>query len=129
MKAKEATAAAAAETLIDLYGADSFCLFLEALYSPYTEVIRTGMTALGMLGDSRALPHLRPITADDRHPCRDMAGQAIAQIQRTNPEMMSLLRGSAAAVGEPGTLLRAAYGNTGASSSDLLLRPTTDRLD
>jgi HEAT repeat protein len=128
-KARDAVASAAAETLMSLYGADSYGLFLEALYSPRVEVIRTGITALGLLADCRALQHLRWIAAAERHPCSVLAAQAVAQIRRTNPEMMSLLRGSTGQASDPDMLLRAARGNPGPAASDLLLRPTADAAD
>ena len=121
-------ALAAAETLRALYGVDSFCLYLEAVYSHRREVVQSGIMALGMLGDSRGLQYLRPIASNDRHPCSSVARQAIAQIQRTNPEMMSLLRGSTPSAADPGTLLRAAR-NTGSTGYDLLLRPTREHSD
>jgi HEAT repeat protein len=128
-KWRDATAAAAAEALMALYGSDSFGLFLETLYSPRVEVARTGITALGLLGDSRGLTHLRAIAADTAHPCAAMATHAVAQIRRTNPEMMSLLRGSSGAGSDPATLLRAARSDTGATPADLLLRPTAEQPD
>jgi len=125
----EVTGAAAAEALMALYGPDSFGLFLAAIYSPDPAVARTGITALGMLGDSRAVPHLRWISCSEGHPCADMAAQAIAQIRRTNPEMMSLLRGSAPLAHDTSTLLRAANGNSSDRSSERLLRPVAEPLE
>jgi hypothetical protein len=121
--------AAAAETLMALYGPDSFGLFLAAIYSPHAAVARTGVTALGMLGDSRSISHLAWIAASDGHPCSEMAAQAIAQIKRTNPEMMSLLRGSAPLAHDTGTLLRAASGGSSDRSADRLLRPVTEPME
>jgi hypothetical protein len=125
----EVTGAAAAEALITLYGSDSFGLFLAAVYSPEPTVARTGITALGMLGDSRAVPHLSWISASEGHPCAEMAAHAIAQVRRTNPEMMSLLRGSAAQAHDNGTLLRAASGNGSDKSGERLLRPVTEAME
>jgi len=123
-KCHESIAAAAIETVLSLYGADCFGLLLEPLYSPRGEVVRTGIAALGILGDTRAIPHLRTLASNTDHPASQMAAQAIAQIKRTNPEMMTLLRGSASAGPEPRTLLRAASGQPDARSSANLLRPT-----
>ncbi len=124
-KCYENAVGAAIETLITLYGSESFGLFLETLYSPRLEVARTGITALEMLGDSRGLPALRAIANNERHPCCTLAAQAIAHIRRTNPEMMSLLRGSTSQGSDPSILLRAARGTTEGDSSSLL-RATSD---
>lgn len=126
-KTYEATTLAAAEALMALYGPDSFALFLETLYSPRTEVVRTGVSALEIMGDSRGLQPLRAIAADAGHPCASIAARAVAQIRRTNPEMMTLLRGSSPAAADPETLLRAAHGGGNVNAADLLLRAAPER--
>ncbi len=129
LKCYETATAAAAEALMAMYGAGSFALFLEALYSPRVETVRTAISALGVLGDRRSLTHLAAIAGNERHPCAAIAEQAIGQIRRTNPEMMTLLRGSSQVVAESSSLLRAARGRPGPEPSDLLLRPIADQSD
>jgi HEAT repeat protein len=124
-KDRAAVGAAAAEAVMALYGPNSFGIFLEALYSPNANVIQTGINALSLLGDRRALPHLRAISAIESHPCSAGAERAVAQIRRTNPEMMTLLRGSVGEAADPASLLRAARGDNGVGSPDLLLRAAT----
>ncbi len=114
---------AAAETLIQLYGASSFALFLEALYAPYPEARGTAVYALGRLGDVRALSYLQSLVADTSHPLASVAQEAISTIRRTHPEIMILLRASSATETRPDTLLRPASGNLTPVSPDLLLRP------
>jgi HEAT repeat protein len=116
---------AAAETLLELYGTDSFPLFLEALYAPLPEAHSTAIVALGRLGDARALPHLQPLVANAAHALSPVATEAVAAIRRTNPELMTLLRASSALDNRPETLLRPASGNPNDAAPDLLLRPTT----
>ena len=99
-------------------------LFLEALYTPQPEVNHTAIAALGRLGDVRALPHLQPIANNTAHPLCPAAIGAIALIKRTNPEMMTLLRGSSAADAHQETLLRPAAEKSSTVSPDLLLRPS-----
>jgi HEAT repeat protein len=115
---------AAAETLLELYGADSFPLFLEALYAPLPDAHSTAIVALGRLGDARALPHLQPLVANAAHALSPVATEAVAAIRRTNPELMTLLRASSALDNRPETLLRPASGNPDDGAPDLLLRPT-----
>jgi HEAT repeat protein len=115
--------AAAAETLIQLYGGSSFALFLETLYAPCPEARATALFALGRLGDVRALPHLQALIAEAGHPLAGAAQEALSSIRRTHPEIMTLLRASGSLETRPDTLLRPASGNPAAVSSDLLLRP------
>lgn len=115
---------AAADVIIQLYGAASFALFLEALYAAPMEARGTTIAALGRLGDVRALPHLQPVAADPEHPFCMAAQVAIADIRRINPEIMTLLRASSAADSRTDTLLRPAYGAAQSVPADQLLRPT-----
>lgn len=115
--------AAAVETLLLAYNEASFPLFLELLYSPLMEIQATGLMALGRLGDVRALSHLQAFLTDGAHPLAAAAQEAISAIRRTNPEMMTLLRGSMPNDPHPETLLRPASGVPNVSSEHLL-RPT-----
>lgn len=123
---------AAVETLIDLYGPDSFPLLLEALYTPQTECTETAILALGRLGDVRALPHLQRFTAlsepagmkTGASALAIAANQAIAAIRKTNPEMMTLLRASSALDTQTDTLLRPAAGGPPDTAPEQLLRPS-----
>jgi hypothetical protein len=117
--------AAAAETLLVLYGAASFPLFLEALYAPQPEVNSTAIAALGRLGDVRALSHLQLLANNAAHPLCPAAVETIALIKRTNPEMMTLLRGSSASEAQTETLLRPSSESSAATSPALLLRPSS----
>ncbi len=113
----------AAAALTQIYGADAFPLFLAALYDSAPDIRRTAITALGSLGDARAMPHLvrcgresGPLLAD--------AQEAIARIRGLNPAMMTLLRGaSSPGDARPETLLRPAQGGGSATPPDQLLRP------
>jgi HEAT repeat protein len=123
---------AAAETLMELYGPESFPLLLEALYAPQMECVVTAVLALGRLGDVRALPHIQHLlnhTAMESEPGRMSplavaANQAIAAIRRTNPEMMTLLRASSAADTQIDTLLRPAASGPPDTAPETLLRPS-----
>jgi HEAT repeat protein len=115
--------AAAAEALQTLYGSHCFPLFLEALYYPASEVRGTAVSALGALGDPRALLHLQPIAADAAHLHQAAAQEAIACIKRIHPEMMTLLRASSGVEMQPDTLLRPAS-SPGETRPEHLLRPS-----
>jgi HEAT repeat protein len=114
---------AAAETLRQLYGGNSFPLFLEALYAPQKEIHGAALFGLGRLGDVRALPHLQSLANKAGHPLAREAQEAMAAIRRTNPELMELLRASHATDTRADTLLRPASGNPADASPDILLRP------
>lgn len=115
---------AAAESLIACYGAGCFGIFVEAAFGLSMDVQRTGMAALGRLGDVRALPLLQPYSKDVGSPLAGTAQAAIAAIKRTNPEMMTLLRASSGGDAGGETLLRAAAGRPDDTAPDVLLRPS-----
>ncbi len=114
---------AAGQTLVTLYGADSFPLFLECLYATPAIVRATGIEFLGELADVRALPHLQMASGQSDPLLKACLQTALARIRSQNPETMTLLRASAPVDTRPGTLLRAASGNTGTETADILLRP------
>ncbi len=114
---------AAGQALVTLYGAASFPLFLECLYATPTVVRATGIEFLGELADVRALPPLQTASGASDPLLQACLQTAIARIRSQNPETMTLLRASAPFDAQPHTLLRAASGNTGAESADILLRP------
>lgn len=119
----EGLRAAAGQALVTLYGADSFPLFLECLYATPTVVRATGIEFLGELADVRALPHLQMASGRADPLLKACLQTALARIRSQNPETMTLLRASAPLDTRADTLLRAASGNTGAESADILLRP------
>lgn len=114
----------AALTLIDFLGSESFGLFIAALEAPAQEVRGTAVLALGRLGDARAVPFLQALTADPSALVSSYAMQAMAEIRRSNPEMMTLLRGSSLPETNQETLLRPLPTAHTDSAPELLLRPT-----
>jgi len=119
----------AAETIIELYGEQSFGLFLDALFSTRVEVTRTAIRSLEALADARAVAPLRTFASAQGHPCAELAARAIERIRRSNPEMMSLLRGSSGGSPDPATLLRAARSSQSAQAPESLLRATSEQPD
>jgi HEAT repeat protein len=113
---------AAANLLVQAEGQACLPTLLEALHSPDDLVVHAAITALGRLGDGRALPRLQAIAADATHPVRLAATEAVATIRRLNPEMMTLLR-AAPTDSQPDSLLRPSYGNNTPVEPDKLLRP------
>ncbi len=114
----------AALTLIPFLGAECLPLFLEAASASRLEVQGTALLALGRLGDPRAVPHLQPIASDPNHALAPQAIQALATIRQSNPEMMTLLRGSSLEDAHPETLLRPVPFTSQDPAPELLLRPT-----
>ncbi len=119
----EAVREEAALTLIVFLGTESLPLFLEALSDLQVEVVGTAILALGKLGDPRAVSHLQPIASNPDSPLVHHAIQAISAIRQSNPEMMTLLRGSSIAEAHPETLLRPVPFTVQDSAPELLLRP------
>jgi hypothetical protein len=115
--------AAAADTLVQLYANASFALLLEAVFALETTARGTAVTALGRLGDTRAVPILQGIAAGPDAGLAAAAQESLAAIRKTNPEMMTLLRASSAVGTRADTLLRPASGATSAPP-ETLLRPT-----
>ncbi len=115
--------AAAADSLIQIFGADSFAPLSEALRSDQTAIVASAIAALGRLGDGRAVSLLQGVISAQAHPCQQQAQEALAAIRRQNPEMMTLLRGSSAHNAQPEMLLRPSYSDVGSSTADQLLRP------
>ena len=114
----------ASVTLLQVYGADSFPLFIEALYDSALDIRLSAVSALGRLGDARALPHLAPYLALSGSPLCYAAKEADALIRGANPEIMTLLRASSAQSDpRPETLLRPAQHSGSATPPDQLLRP------
>lgn len=114
----------ASATLLQIYGADAFPLFIEGLYASAIDIRLTAVSALGRLGDARALPHLAPSLARPGNPLFSAAKEADALIRGANPEIMTLLRASSAqSDARPETLLRPALYSGNATPPDQLLRP------
>ena len=114
---------AAADSLMELFGADSFAPLADALRSDQLPIVASSIAALRRLGDGRAVPLLQQVIAEPAHPCQQQALEALAEIRRQNPEMMTLLRGSSAHNAQPEMLLRPSYSDVGSSASNQLLRP------
>lgn len=114
---------AAADSLMELFGADSFAPLADALRSDQLPIVASSIAALRRLGDGRAVPLLQQVIAEPAHPCQQQALEALAEIRRQNPEMMTLLRGSSAHNAQPEMLLRPSYSDVGSAVSDQLLRP------
>ena len=116
----------AALALIEFLGTDSFAIFVEALGAPRYEIQGTAILALGRLGEARAVPYLQPIATEPNNILAPHALQALAVIRQNNPEMMTLLRGSAIQDSQPETLLRPLPFARPDAAPDLLLRPTSN---
>ena len=121
----QVTSAAAAGTLVAIYGSASFGLLLEAAYSVHPNIAAAAIRALGMIQETRALPHLRAMSANAAHPNAELALRTIAQIQRSRPEVISLLRASSATGTGPADLLRAASGRPVGDDAGLLRAATS----
>ena len=113
----------AAETLMRIHGKNSFPSLIEALYSVHRSVRHSAIIALGLFGDPRGITHLQAISSTPGSPFLEEALEAIAAIKKSNPEIMSLLRGSSSSNVHVDLLLRPAAGISNTSHDDLL-RPS-----
>ncbi len=98
----------------------SFVVFLEAACTNRLEVQLSGISALGFLGDVRAMPLLTSFLNGQEESLKPAARAAIKAVQDKNPEIITLLRASVESI-DPSTLLRV-VDTEGITNSKELLR-------
>jgi HEAT repeat protein len=82
---------AAAEGLADLHAKEATTALLLCIEDEDVHVRQMGITALGEIGDDRALPRLRRALADDRPEVRFQAVVAVCRISKDEDEIADVL--------------------------------------
>ena len=117
----------AAETLTLIYKSSVFSILIDALYSVHVPVIKTAIIALGQLGDPRALRHIQKLGFGETLSLYETVENAVSNIKKINPEMMTLLRGSSVSDAHPESLLRPANSRPDSAPEELLRSSQKDK--